>query len=96
MGAAALAARSIGHPWKYAIALGALLNTRGLVELIVLNVGYSAGMLSPEVFTMFVIMARLTTMMTTPILGLLGVDSRLEHHAILFPNAEAGRRNSIV
>jgi Kef-type K+ transport system membrane component KefB len=74
----------------------ALLNTRGLVELIVLNVGYSAGMLSPEVFTMFVIMALLTTMMTTPILGLLGVDSRLEHHAILFPNAEAGRRKSIV
>ena len=73
IGGAALAARWTGESWKNALALGALLNTRGLVELIVLNIAYNAGVFSPTLFSMLVVMALITTMMTTPILNLLGV-----------------------
>jgi Kef-type K+ transport system membrane component KefB len=50
-----------------------LLNTRGLVELIVLNIAYSVGAFTPTLFTMLVVMALVTTMLTTPILSLLGI-----------------------
>ncbi len=76
MGGAILAARLTGESWTNALALGALLNTRGLVELIVLNIAYNARVFSPELFTMLVLMAIITTMMTTPILNLLGVGQR--------------------
>jgi Kef-type K+ transport system membrane component KefB len=75
MGGAALAARWNGQSWKDAAALGALLNTRGLVELIVLNIAYNVGAFSPTLFTMLVVMALVTTMITTPILDMLGVKS---------------------
>jgi Kef-type K+ transport system membrane component KefB len=74
IGGAVFAARWTGQTWKDAWALGALLNTRGLVELIVLNVAYNAHVSSPTLFTMFVVMALITTMMTTPITNLLGVQ----------------------
>jgi Kef-type K+ transport system membrane component KefB len=74
MGGAVLAARWTGQTWKNAWALGALLNTRGLVELIVLNIAYNAHVFSPALFTMLVVMALITTMMTTPILNLLGIQ----------------------
>jgi Kef-type K+ transport system membrane component KefB len=74
MGGAVLAARWTGQTWKNAWALGALLNTRGLVELIVLNVAYNAHVFSPALFTMLVVMALITTMITTPILDLLGIQ----------------------
>lgn len=70
-GGAAIAARFTGHPWRTACMLGALMNTRGLVELIVLNLGYDLGILSPKMFTMMVIMAVVTTMMTGPIVRVL-------------------------
>jgi Kef-type K+ transport system membrane component KefB len=73
MGGAALAARWTGQSWKDAVALGALLNTRGLVELIVLNIAYTVGAFTPTLFTMLVVMALVTTMLTTPILSLLGI-----------------------
>jgi Kef-type K+ transport system membrane component KefB len=73
MGGAALAARWSGQSWRDAVALGALLNTRGLVELIVLNIAYSVGAFTPTLFTMLVVMALVTTMLTTPILSLLGI-----------------------
>jgi Kef-type K+ transport system membrane component KefB len=73
MGGAALAARWTGHSWRDAAALGALLNTRGLVELIVLNIAYTVGAFTPTLFTMLVVMALVTTMITTPILTLLGI-----------------------
>jgi len=76
MGGAALAARWTGQSWRDAVALGALLNTRGLVELIVLSIAYKAGAFSPTLFTMMVVMALLTTMSTTPILNLLGLKNR--------------------
>ncbi len=68
----AAAARFAGMPWVDALKLGALMNTRGLMELIALNIGYDLGILSPRIFTMLVIMAVLTTMMTSPLLALLG------------------------
>jgi Kef-type K+ transport system membrane component KefB len=75
MGGAVIAARWTGESWKDAWALGALLNTRGLVELIVLNIAYTAGVFSPPLFSMLVVMALVTTMLTIPMLNLLGVDN---------------------
>ena len=70
LGGCMLAARWTGAPWREAFALGTLLNTRGLMELIVLNIGYELGILSERVFTMLVIMALVTTLMTGPLLTL--------------------------
>jgi Kef-type K+ transport system membrane component KefB len=76
MGGAVLAARWTGQSWQHAAALGTLLNTRGLVELIVLNIAYNAHVFSPTLFTMLVVMALITTMITTPVLNLLGIEDR--------------------
>jgi Kef-type K+ transport system membrane component KefB len=76
MGGAVLAARWTGESWRYAIALGALINTRGLVELIVLNIAYNAHIFSPTLFTMLVVMAFITTMITSPLLNFLGVEDK--------------------
>jgi Kef-type K+ transport system membrane component KefB len=76
MGGTVLAARWTGQSWQDAFALGTLLNTRGLVELIVLNMAYNAHVFSPALFTMLVVMALVTTMMTNPILNLLGIEDR--------------------
>lgn len=67
-GGTAVAARLAGLSWGESGALGILMNTRGLVELIVLNIGLDLGVISPRLFTMLVIMAIATTMMTSPIL----------------------------
>ncbi len=67
-GGTTLAARACGIDWRDSAALGILMNTRGLVELIVLNIGLELGVLTPRLFTMLVIMAVVTTMMTSPIL----------------------------
>jgi Kef-type K+ transport system membrane component KefB len=75
MGGAILAARWTGNGWRTSMALGALLNTRGLVELIVLNIAYSAQVFSPTLFTMLVVMALITTAITTPILNWLKVGT---------------------
>jgi Kef-type K+ transport system membrane component KefB len=67
-GGSTLAARFTGLRWREASAIGVLMNTRGLMELIVLNVGMDLGVITPTVFTMLVIMALVTTIATTPIL----------------------------
>jgi Kef-type K+ transport system membrane component KefB len=67
-GGSALAARIVGQSWKESLSIGALMNTRGLMELIVLNIGYDLGVLTPEVFAMMVLMALITTFMTGPAL----------------------------
>jgi Kef-type K+ transport system membrane component KefB len=67
-GGTLVAARWTGLPWRPAAGLGVLMNTRGLMELIVLNVGLELGVISPTLFTMMVIMALVTTIATTPIL----------------------------
>jgi Kef-type K+ transport system membrane component KefB len=75
MGGAIVAARWTGQTWRASLALGALLNTRGLVEVIVLNIAYNAHVFSPTLFTMLVVMALITTAMTVPILNWLKVGS---------------------
>src|ERR1035437_4918224 len=67
----ALAAKFVGQNWKDSLTIGVLMNTRGLVELVVLNIGYDLGVLSPQIFAMLVIMALVTTFMTTPVLSLI-------------------------
>ena len=67
----ALAAKFVGQNWKDSLAIGALMNTRGLMELVVLNIGYDLGVLGPEIFAMMVIMALLTTFMTGPALDVI-------------------------
>jgi Kef-type K+ transport system membrane component KefB len=68
LGGAMFTARLTGVSWIDSFALGALMNTRGLVELIALNIGYDLGILSPRIFAMLVIMALVTTCMTGPLL----------------------------
>lgn len=67
----ALAAKFVGQNWKDSLTIGALMNTRGLMELVVLNIGYDLGVLTPEIFSMIVIMALVTTFMTGPALDLI-------------------------
>jgi Kef-type K+ transport system membrane component KefB len=62
------AARLSGHSWRDAASIGVLMNTRGLVELIVLNIGLDLKVISPTLFAMLVLMAVVTTVSTTPIL----------------------------
>jgi Kef-type K+ transport system membrane component KefB len=72
MGGGYLAARWTGLPAREARAIAVLMNTRGLVELVVLNVGLSLGVITPALFTMFVLMALVTTAMTAPLLRWMG------------------------
>ena len=65
------AAKSVGISWKDSLSIGALMNTRGLMELIVLNIGYDLGILSPSIFAIMVLMALVTTFMTGPSLDLI-------------------------
>jgi len=70
LGGSMFAARWTGMSWGDSFSLGTLMNTRGLVELIVLNLGYDLGILSPRIFAMLVLMALITTFMTGPLLHL--------------------------
>lgn len=69
-GGSIFAARLTGMSWYDSASLGALMNTRGLMELIVLNIGYDLGILSPQIFAMMILMALATTFMTGPLLSL--------------------------
>ncbi len=71
LGGSAVAARAAGMRWRDALSLGTLMNTRGLMELVILNVGLDIGVLSPTLFAMMVVMALVTTALTTPLLDLL-------------------------
>ena len=63
-------ARISGYAWRDSFAVGALINSRGLMELIVLKIGLDAGLIGPELFTMLFGMAIVTTLMTAPLLAL--------------------------
>ncbi len=67
-----------GFGWRESWLMGALLNTRGLMELVVLKIGYDLKILTPTIFTMLVLMALLTTVMTGPLIGLLTGKTRLD------------------
>lgn len=68
LGGSMIAARITRMPWREASALGVLMNTRGLMELVLLNIGLDIGLISPELFGMLVLMAIATTFMTSPVL----------------------------
>lgn len=98
----AIAAKVVGQPWKDSLLIGALMNTRGLMELVVLNIGYDLGVLGPEIFAMMVLMALVTTVMTGPALDIIAWlfrDRTHTHHAgkklfrilISFANPETGK-----
>jgi K+:H+ antiporter len=95
--AAMITARAAGYRWRESAVLGALMNTRGLTELIVLNVGLDLGVISSALFTMLVLMALVTTFMTAPLLRLL--DPRGELALPVedeLPRAEPGLAGSIL
>ena len=79
-GGTLLAARLAGQTWRDATGLGILMNTRGLMELIVLNVGLDLGIITPRLFAMMVLMALVTTIATTPILQAI-LGPRLQEQA---------------
>jgi len=78
-GGSSLAARAAGLTWREASAIGILMNTRGLMELVILNIGRDLGVINEAVFAMMVIMAIVTTALTTPILHL--VHPKVEDEA---------------
>jgi len=67
-GGSMIAAKVMGMEWREAAAIGILMNTRGLIELVILNIGLDMGVLTPPLFSMMVVMAVGTTLMTTPLL----------------------------
>ncbi len=100
----ALAAKFVGQNWRDSLAIGALMNTRGLTELVALNIGYDLGVLTPELFSMMVIMALATTFMTGPTLDLIdwlfkrkkatsAVETLVDRFKVLisFSNPQSGR-----
>jgi Kef-type K+ transport system membrane component KefB len=80
----ALAAKFVGQNWRDSLTIGALMNTRGLMELVVLNIGYDLGVLSTEIFTMMVIMALVTTFMTGPAIDI--INFIFKRKEVLIPN----------
>ena len=84
-GGSALAARMVGQSWKDSLSIGVLMNTRGLMQLIVLNIGYDLGILSPEIFAMMVLMALVTTFITGPALDLInwGMKEKPEQKEVI-------------
>jgi len=92
----AIAAKFVGQSWRESLIIGALMNTRGLMELVVLNIGYDLGVLSPEIFAMMVIMALVTTFMTGPALDIIN-KFLPEKRSTLVPEAiEATSKYSIL
>ena len=79
----ALAAKFVGQSWRDSLTIGALMNTRGLMELIVLNIGLDLKVLTPEVFTMMVIMALVTTFMTGPTLNIINFIFKTKDDSVL-------------
>jgi Kef-type K+ transport system membrane component KefB len=79
-GGSMIAARVMGTPWRDAASIGILLNTRGLIELVILNIGLNIGVLTRPLFSIMVLMAVGTTLMTTPLLSL--IDRKREDEGL--------------
>src|SRR5206468_7159171 len=105
-GGSSLAARVMGMDGRQAMALGVLMNTRGLTELIILNIGLDLKVIPPTLFAMLVIMALVTTFMTTPLLSVFYRSEALEQMTaddegptpfrVLVPIAKAARAAELV
>jgi len=76
LGGSTLAARLSGMNWPDSLSIGVLMNTRGLMELVALNIGYDLGILPDRIFAIMVLMALTTTCMTAPLLSLIGFVTR--------------------
>ncbi len=87
----ALAAKFVGLNLKDSLTLGVLMNTRGLMELVVLNIGYDLGILTPEIFAMMVIMALVTTFMAGPSLDLINWAFKSRDAESQIKTAEKGK-----
>ena len=92
----ALAARFVGQNWRDSLTIGALMNTRGLMELVVLNIGYDLGVLGPEIFAMMVLMALITTFMTSPALELINKKFTLPEENIQASTQQAELFNILI
>jgi Kef-type K+ transport system membrane component KefB len=79
VGGTFVAARLTGVPSREALSLGVLMNTRGLVELVVLNIGLDLGVITPTLFAMMVVMALVTTFATAPLVAWLAADPAAAH-----------------
>jgi len=92
-----LAAKFVGQSWRESLSIGALMNTRGLMELVVLNIGYDLGVLSPQIFAMLVIMALVTTFMTGPALDIINkLMSGRKTIAITHPTEQTIKYNILI
>jgi Kef-type K+ transport system membrane component KefB len=76
LGGSMLMSRFTGMSWSQSFSIGVLMNTRGLVELVVLNIGYDLGILSGRIFAMMVLMALVTTFMTGPLLSVVNIRAK--------------------
>ncbi len=86
-GGAMFSARFVGESWKDSLYIGALMNTRGLMELVVLTIGYEMGILTPSVFVILVLMTLVTTFMTTPLVSFIKFCYR-EYSRYCYPSDE--------
>jgi Kef-type K+ transport system membrane component KefB len=77
-GGATLSARFVGESWKNSLYIGAFMNTRGLMELIILSIGYELKILTPPIFVMLVLMTLVTTFMTTPLLAFIQFSYKIK------------------
>jgi Kef-type K+ transport system membrane component KefB len=89
------AARITGESWRSALAVGSLMNARGLMELIVMKVGLDAGLIGKQAFTLFLVMAIVTTVMTGPLLNLFGEMQHGGRAAERCGESSAGERPTI-
>jgi len=87
LGGSMIAARAAGRPWRESAGLGVLMNTRGLMELVILNIGLDIGVISPALFSMMVLMALITTFMTAPLLEWI-CPTRFLHPAGIAPHPD--------
>ncbi|MFF8917389.1 cation:proton antiporter [Streptomyces sp. NPDC015032] len=91
-GGGTVAARLIGRSWREALSLGALMNCRGLTELIVLNIGLELGVIGEDLFTVLVLMALITTAVTSPAVRALGRRTDTAQEGIDSTESGAGDR----
>jgi Kef-type K+ transport system membrane component KefB len=94
-GGTVLAARRTGQTWRDANGLGVLMNCRGLTELVILNIGLDLGVIPPVLFTMLVMMALVTTFMTSPLLALVLPRATIDQMVAEATGSAARRRGPL-
>lgn len=95
-GGSTIAGRACGLSWREAATVGTLMNTRGLMELVILNIGLQEGVITPAVFAMMVIMALVTTALTTPVLHWIYPAARFSADEVKAKADEARRAFSVL